>query len=319
MSGFPTAACFARSGKNDPVIKRCLTVLAIALLVPTAAARPTLDAVPGGLVEIPLVPVDQARPEATFGQKRILVMEFGAQWVGLVGLPLSLVPGRYIIQARAGDEDDDEPLVREFTVYPRRTGRQETVQLPEPDTEAIELVWRDSLDARFPLAPPVPGPAQPLFGRYRQVSETQSRQVDFVAFQIASDTPVTAPGNGRIAATTQHESGTFVWIDHGMGLYTRIGPITHAAHGPGEPVKAGQHIGSMVLDTDGDPRSLYWWIFLNGAAVDPFLISTLNRASLDGTRGRPAPSAGGALQPSGSASYFLAAIPISYHPARDFQ
>lgn len=242
-----------------------------------AAAQVTLDAVPGGVVEIPLVPLDQPHPATTFGQQRVLVKEFGSQWVGLVGLPLDLVPGRYIIQA--WPDDDDKPLVREFTVYPRRTSRPAVVELPDapPDQAGIEFTWRDTLDTAFPLAAPVPVSARALFGRYRQVSDTRSEHVDFVAFHIGIDMPVTAPGNGRIAATTGETSEKFVWVDHGMGLYTRIGPLTNATRSVNEPVETGQTIGRVVLETADQPRSLYWWVYLNGAAVDPFLVSNLER------------------------------------------
>lgn len=254
-------------------------VLMLALAPGPGAAQVILDASPGGLVEIPLVPADQPRPPASFGQKRVLVRSFGGDWVALVGLPLDLVPGRYIVQARP--EGRDEPLVEEFTVFPRRSRRQSVVDLgaTPPDPGAVALAWRETLDAAFPLLPPVAGPARPLFGRYRQVSQTETEHISFVAFDIDADTAVTAPGNGRVSAVTGEEPALFVWVDHGMGLYTCVGPLSGTARIVDDPVEAGSMLGRVTLDEDEEPRSLYWSVYLNGAAVDPFLLSDLKPAS----------------------------------------
>lgn len=252
-------------------------MILLALVSPPVVSQVTLDAVPGGVVEIPLTPLDQPRPTTTFGQERVLVMEFGKSWVGLVGLPLDLVPGQYIVQART--EGEDKPIVREFTVFPRRTRRPAVVTLDEspPAPAGVKPIWRDSLDAGLPLSPPVDLPAEPLFGRYRQVSETRSEQVDFVVFRVTADTRVTAPGNGRVAAVTLEETGSFVWIDHGMGLFTRIGPLSATTRKINEPVEAGRSIGKFILENADEPRDLYWSVFLNGAVVDPFLVSSVRR------------------------------------------
>lgn len=261
------------------VLKLTAAALAVVLAAPATATQVTLDAVPGGLVEIPLVPLEQPRPPAEFGRERLLVMPFGGQWVALVGLPLDLVPGNYIIQARP--EGADAPLIQEFSVFPRRTRRPAVVELanPPPEPGIIEFEWRDTLDAAFPLAPPVSAPARPLFGSYRQVSETQSGHVDFVTFPVSADTPVTAPGKGRIALVSSSDNGAFVWIDHGMGLYSRVGPLTHASGRVNDPVESGQAVGAVLLDEEEQSGALYWSVYLNGAAVDPFLVSRLRPAT----------------------------------------
>ncbi|MBS1269189.1 MAG: hypothetical protein MAG794_00133 [Gammaproteobacteria bacterium] len=261
------------------MIRYVLSFLVILSWIPAVAAQVTLDAVPGGLVEIPLLSREQPRPKAFFGQKRILVMEFGRQWVGLVGLPLSLVPGRYLIQARL--DGQEEPIVREFRVYPRRIHEKPMLQDPEAmlDFAAIDFTWRDTLDAKLPLDSPVARPARPIFGRYEQNPESASSYVNFVAFRIDSDTSITAPDKGRVAATETHESGTFIWIDHGMGLYTLIGPMSRTKNDFTDSLEAGERIGDVLVD-DAQSRSLYWSVFLNGTAIDPFLIANIDKDSL---------------------------------------
>lgn len=257
------------------MIEKCLMAATLLWWAVTAGAQVTLDAVPGGVTEIPLAPVDEPRPDAYFGLKRILVMQFGPQWVGLVGLPLDMVPGKYVIQVRS--EEKEEPIVHEFTVHPRRINEQVPVQLPDMPLQIpkIDLAWREPLDARLPLNPPVSAPATPTFGRYQRISDSESVYLQFVTFRVDADTSVAAPGNGRVAAVRSHDTGTFVWIDHGMALFTCIGPMTRTTVKQGDRIELGRNIGKLVLDTMDEPRFLYWSVFFNGTAVNPFLVSDL--------------------------------------------
>jgi hypothetical protein len=250
----------------------------------SCAAQVTLNAVPGGLVEVPLASLNRPRPQAFFGRERVLVMRFGRQWVGLVGLPLTLVPGSYLIRARL--EDGQDAVSRQFTVYPRQEEEPPVVHVRQPPLDAppAALTWREPLDAKLPLEPPVPLPAQPVFGHYRETADSRtglrSAYVDFVTFQVASDTAVKAPDDGVVAGIEIRDSGAYVLIDHGMGLFSRVGPVTRTELQVSQPVKAGQMIGRMVLDTADKSKPLYWWVFLNGAAVNPFLMSRIEKAPI---------------------------------------
>jgi len=252
----------------------------LALWCPPAGAQLTIDAVPGGVVEIPLGPLSGDTPQAFFGQRRVLVRASGSEWVGVVGLRLSLLPGRYVV--RTGLDDHQDPVAHEFTVFPRRVEERPLIRAlePPPDTGPVDLAWRDTLAATLPLAPPLALPAQPVFGRHLQRPDGGSQRVDFVVFEVASDTGVKAPDAGRVAAIRTHRSGVYVWIDHGMALFTRTGPLSRAAVSPDDAVETGQSLGRLALDEHGTPRTLYWSVFLNGAAVNPFLLSDLDRAPL---------------------------------------
>jgi len=267
---------------------RGLVLLCCLWWVPMSVpAQITIDAVPGGIVEIPLGPVSDAPPKAFFGQRRILVTPSGPEWVGIVGLPLSLVPGRYVV--RTAVDDDPDPVAHEFTVFPRRTREQPMIERPDlaPSPRAGDLPWRSSLDAELPLAPPLTVPAQPLFGRLHRNSTDDSRYLEFVVFSVTTDSPVAAPGGGRVQRTESLEAGVYVWVDHGMGLFTRTGPLTRTSVSPGDPLQPGQTLGRIILHSADRPGSLYWSVFLNGTAVNPFLLSNLKRAPLPD----PAPGA----------------------------
>lgn len=272
-------------------VGRALCMLGLLLGAPATASQFIVDAVPGGLIEMPLAAADQPRPDAYFGQRRVLVLKFGRRWSGLVGLPLDLAPGGYVIQVHQAGSDD--VTGHEFTVYPGRAAGQSVVALPGPPEGALEteFTWREPLDAELPLTTPVRRPAQRTFGRLLQGPGPE--YADFVAFDLAADTVVRSPGAGRVAALASDESGTYVWIDHGMALYSRIGPVTDTTLNATDPVQAGRPIGRLRLDEDETRRPFYWSVFLNGAAIDPFLISDIGRdtggepgdaAMADGTR-----------------------------------
>lgn len=269
-------------------------LLGLLLSASPASSQFIQDAVPGGLIEIPLAPLQQARPDAYFGQKRVLVTEFGRRWSALVGLPLGMVPGTYVIQVRL--EDSENPEDRAFAVYPgRQRGGAATISLPGPPPEALkmEFEWREALEAALPLTPPVAPAAAPTFGRHLGESAPGAGHADFAAFTIPRNTLVRAPGAGRVAAATGHRTGTWIWIDHGMSLYTRIGPVTDTHLTAADTVTAGQVIGRIRLDEDESSRTFYLSVYLNGAAINPLLIFDMSSTAGPGGGSRPG-RAGGA-------------------------
>lgn len=255
------------------------------IVAPGAFAQFVLDAVPGGLVQIPLLSADQPRPEAYFGQKRIMVIRFADRWEGVVGLPLTMVPGTYVIQLRLDEPDDgdgngESMEDRAFTVYPGRGSGRPAAALPGPPPAAhrTDFAWREPVDAALPLRSPVEAAARPTFGRIQpQADGSNPPYVDYTAFMIDRDMPVTTPGPGRVAATLTHESGIYAWIDHGMTLYTRLGPLTDLAVNESDRLEAEQVIGRIRLDEDDTPQPFYLSVFLNSAAVNPFLIFELQK------------------------------------------
>jgi hypothetical protein len=76
-----------------------------------------------------------------------------------------------------------------------------------------------------------------------------------------------------------------------MGLFTRTGPLSAITRQTNEPVEAGRPIGRLVLDNADEPRNLYWSVFLNGAMVDPFLVSSVRRSDDGSQQGSVGPAA----------------------------
>lgn len=279
QNGHPECLLWRTPARPAARLARALCALALLLASPAAPAQFIIDSIPGGLAEIPLAPLEQEQPKAYFGQRRLLVTEFARRWVALVGLPLDLVPGTYVLQLDTADSEALE--AREFTVFPRRREGSGEADLPGPPAElnAPDLSWREPLQAGLPLQSPVDLPAKPVFGRHRPASRTgeaRAGRADFVAFTVTRDSTVRAPQAGTVAALATHKTGVYLWIDHGMSLYTRLGPLSSAAAAPSATLRPGQPIGRILLDEDETPRELYLAVYLNGTAINPFLIFELD-------------------------------------------
>lgn len=246
------------------------------LLAAPAAAQFIHDSVPGGLVAMPLADAGQPRPQAWFGQRQVVTMRFAGRWSALVGLPMSTLPGGYVVQVRPPDAA--APIDHEFIVYPERMESRARVTQPGPPAAArdMEFVWREPLEAKLPLDSPVPLPAQPSFGGF--LAGADHRYADFITFTLTRDRPVQTPAAGRVAAVISAARGDYLWIDHGMSVYTRIGPLTVTLVAEAEQLEPGQRIGGVRLGEDQSSRALYLSVFLNGAAVKPSLIFDLQQA-----------------------------------------
>ena len=64
----------------------------------------------------------------------------------------------------------------------------------------------------------------------------------------------------------------YVTIDHGMGLYSSVGPIKQLRKENGKAVDRGEVLGKFEYHKTLF-RDVYWRTTLNGVAVNPFLFT----------------------------------------------
>ena len=84
---------------------------------------------------------------------------------------------------------------------------------------------------------------------------------------------VVAPGRGAVVDVMNNDGiNYFLTIDHGMGLYSCVGPIRNVVKKTSEPVDRGEVLGELGIDSFR-PHTLYWKVLLNGVAVNPELVS----------------------------------------------
>ncbi len=136
---------------------------------------------------------------------------------------------------------------------------------------AAERLWRGAF--RLPLEGGRPTGG---FG-HRRIINGQPRQ-PHAGFDWAAPrgTPVVAANAGRVALVAEHFfAGRLVVLDHGQGLFTYYFHLDEARVAAGEPVAAGQPIGTVGQTGRATGPHLHFGVTLGGARVDPMALLTL--------------------------------------------
>lgn len=257
-----------RSGRRAFTGTARLVLLLGCAALAQAAQFPVHQPVPGGVAVIKLSGV-HGEFSARYGRRPILVFEDDGAWFAVVGLDLDTPLGNYLITVRG---DSDEPATtRDFTVvpfsYPLKHGVLHGVR-----QDRLPELWRPQLDTDFPLLYPVAkGNLEPFGTRYVEGGHIVPAQS--VMLRAPEPTDVVAPGGGVVAGLTALESGAFYMIiDHGMSLYSSLGPILEPRREAGQAVQQGEILGRFDPDRS-DSRTLNWQLALNGVNVNPLLFT----------------------------------------------
>jgi murein DD-endopeptidase MepM/ murein hydrolase activator NlpD len=257
--------------------------LLLATLWP-AAALPTADPVPGGIVVVP-VPGD-GRPEAYLGGERVLVTGQPGRWQAVVGIGLDAKPGPGTLQVRTPESTRTlsfRILAREYAVQHVTIPDQRKVDPLPADLVRIDMEtalmngvrahWTDLDVPALALGLPVQGSVSGNFG-LRRVFNGAARQphggMDIVA---PRGTPVAAPAAGAVVLVGDYFfNGNTVFIDHGQRLLTMYCHLDQVRVQAGEGVAAGDIIGTVGQTGRASGPHLHWSVYLNGVAVNPALL-----------------------------------------------
>lgn len=272
-------------------------LLAVLLLaaawLPAAAGAPsapvTHQAVPGGVAVVPIRPTiaGEEPPEVRFGRHRVIVMEVGGAWQAVVGLPLALVPGQYIVTITPAGR----PVWSQtFEVRPKRyplvraapgEGGLVDAALPVPDKEPVRAAlsgWREGLGNALPLEWPVKGPVVMPFGLQRVRADGELVTARSLAIRPASPgSTVDAPAGGIVSAVLRSDGGEAVLVDHGHGVLSLLYPLQRVQVQQEERLVPGHPLGypAPAADAGSDAATtsvVHWAVSINAAWVDPTLV-----------------------------------------------
>lgn len=267
--------------------------LIISLAIGMAQAMPSSDAVPGGIMLLPLDIESETRPNVEFMERKTTVIQNGnGQWVAVIGLPLSLDPGEQTAYLHNGQDK----IAVTFDVTDRQYETQHLTiknkRKVEPNQEDLDRIWAErkkknkALNTWEEVRPdlnfikPVEGRTSSQFGLKRFFNGKPRNPHGGLDIAAPEGTPIRAPADGRVLlADDFFFSGNVVYLDHGQGVITYYAHMQERKVKPGDVVQKGQVIGLVGMTGRVTGPHLHWGVYLNRAAVNPslFLVETAAR------------------------------------------
>jgi murein DD-endopeptidase MepM/ murein hydrolase activator NlpD len=258
---------------------------AFASTPPAAPAPPRFEPVPGGVHKLRLR-AGALPPRAWVAGTPALVLRDGADWLAIVGIPLSAQPGTTIVvEAEAAGAPRDTYEVK----VGRKAYAAQHLKVPpgkvdlSPDDlarfqrerahlEKVLRTWSEDAPASLQMVQPTPGPRSSSFGLRRYFNGQSRNPHNGMDIAAPVGTPVVAARDGRVLDDGDYFfSGRQLIVDHGQGLLTLYAHLSRATAAVGQPVAAGEPIAEVGATGRVTGPHLHFSVYLNAVAVDPAL------------------------------------------------
>jgi murein DD-endopeptidase MepM/ murein hydrolase activator NlpD len=249
---------------------------------------PHENAVPGGIkiIRLDVQPDDSGTsiPYVDVDDHRALVVQDGATWVAVIGIPLSapLGPRRAIVRDRSGRHEiefnvGNKQYASQSLKVPPRQVNLSKADLARFTSEKIRIDhalerYSEPPPDSLRLPQPIPGTRSSSFGM-RRIFNGESRN-PHSGMDIAAPvgTPVIVPIAGIVVDTGEYFfNGNTVFVDHGRGLISMYCHLSAIDVKPGQHVAAGTRLGAVGMTGRVTGPHLHWGLALNHAWVDPEL------------------------------------------------
>jgi len=275
---------------NNTLHKLSLSVVTTALLftltsIKTASAF-TGSAVPGGVTMVDLGFESKLPPRASFGSKRLMVIQHNNKWMGLVGLSLKTLPGDYIVRVKTGKSSTDNEIMIKVKpkTYPEQRIKMKKKKYVSPDKQQLARIkkekihmgklfkiWRET-DVSIDLSWPVTGPISSPFGLKRFFNDQPRNPHSGLDIAAPEGTDIVLPSDGNIIDTGNYYfNGNTVFVDHGQGMISMFNHMRKITVKTGEKLKRGDKIGEVGQTGRATGPHLHWSLNLNQTRVDPML------------------------------------------------
>ena len=249
-----------------------------------AQKLPRNEPVPGGVAVLAL-PAQAARPRVSYQGRPVMVVRHRAHWYAVVGIPLSVKPGRESLRLNGRHSLRFEVVAKTYpsqhiTIKNRHMVNPTAAELKRIRRDRVRIdkavrLWTARADVPVRLAMPVHGPLSSTFGLRRYFNGEPRAPHSGWDIAVPAGTPIHAPAPGTVVLTGDFFfDGNMVVIDHGQGLATLYAHIHRIKVHRGESVKAGQIIGTVGRTGRATGPHLHWGVSLNDARVDPALFVT---------------------------------------------
>ncbi len=279
-----------RRKRLDRAAKRVALIAASAALItawPAAALAfdlPHENAVPGGVKIVRLDSADSPMPYVDADGHRALVIQDGASWLAVIGIPLSAPLGPHQLIVRGPNSRQ----VIDYAVSDKRYASQSLKVAPgQVNLSAADLArvnaekiridhalshWSEPPPESLRLPQPVPGPRSSSFGSRRIFNGESRNPHSGMDIAAPAGTPVRVPIAGTVVDTGAYFfNGNAVFVDHGRGLISMYCHLSAIDVQPGQRLAAGTRIGAVGMTGRATGPHLHWGLILNRAWVDPEL------------------------------------------------
>jgi len=261
------------------------TAMLCALSMPALAQLPESNPVPGGIAVIQVAEQETSAPVVRFNGQRVLTVRERQTWQAVVGLPLSLAPGRHQLDVVDGREHRQLA----FQVQPKKYQTQyltiRNKRQVEPNAEDLQRIlrekdiingafttWTDVLADTLVFDLPAVGRFSSAFGLRRFFNKQPRQPHSGLDIAAPEGAPVVAPAAGVVLETGNYFfNGNTVLLDHGQGLVSMYNHLSRIDVKKGDLVRRGQSLGAIGKTGRVTGAHLHWTISLNNARVDPML------------------------------------------------
>lgn len=246
---------------------------------------PRSEAVPGGVVSIPIAAQTPQPPVVKYKKRRVMVIKQEGKWHAVVGIPLGADPGEHHLQVETGKKTLTLPFsVAEKHYETEHITLKDTRKVnPTPldlkrirrERESIDSAlahWGDTQPQELTFILPVRGTISSPFGLRRFFNGQPRNPHSGLDIAAAEGTPIRAPATGRVIETGGYFfNGNTVFLHHGQGLVTMYCHLNEITVTPGQLVQRGEIIGEVGKTGRVTGPHLHWGVSINDTRVNPRL------------------------------------------------
>jgi len=234
--------------------------------------------VPGGVAVVDLGAAAQA-PRASYGGKPVLVVKEQANWLAIVGVPLTVKPGTQQIIASGrnlsfvvGSKKYPE---QHITLKNQRQVNPNPADLKRIDGELAEQIrayrtFSPNTPSNLLLDKPVSGPLSSKFGVRRFFNGEERNPHAGLDFAVPAGTPIKTPAGGKVILIGNYFfNGNTVFVDHGQGFISMFCHMSKIDVKVGQQLARGGVVGKVGSTGRATGPHMHWNVSLNDARVDP--------------------------------------------------
>lgn len=242
----------------------------------------------GEILYLSVRSAEQGLLSLTYREKPYPLIAMGDGFVALIGTSYKTDPGRKLIRVTLRQGESKEVVDTAVRVV-KAEFRKSVITLPASKQHTIDTSqqrrkqeeYKEVVDAInapsgpfYAILPRMLPCAEKISGTYGDERWSNGRKLwhhSGLDFAVAEGTPILAPCAGKVvmARDTFIRQGTFVMLDHGMGLKTLYYHMSRKVAADGDVVQAGDTLGLAGSTGIATGPHLHMCVYIHGVPVDP--------------------------------------------------